>query len=93
MGKDNLVLGIIGGSGVYDIYGVENSEWVKVTTPYGNPSDKIFTGSLNGIKVAFLPTSVFPSTRSSHVAFLSGSDSSKYSIFETALLLALLTIS
>ena len=55
MGKDNLVLGIIGGSGIYDIDGVENSEWVNVTTPYGNPSDKIFTGSINGITVAFLP--------------------------------------
>ena len=55
MGKNNLVLGIIGGSGIYDIDGVENSKWVKVTTPYGDPSDEIFTGSLNGIKVAFLP--------------------------------------
>ena len=45
MGKDNLVLGIIGGSGIYDINGVENGEWVKVTTPYGDPSDEIFTGS------------------------------------------------
>jgi 5'-methylthioadenosine phosphorylase len=55
MGKNNLVLGIIGGSGIYDIDGVENIEWVKVATPYGDPSDEIFTGSLNGIKVAFLP--------------------------------------
>ena len=55
MGKNNLVLGIIGGSGIYDIDGVENIKWVKVTTPYGDPSDEIFTGSLNGIKVAFLP--------------------------------------
>ncbi len=55
MGRDNLVLGIIGGSGIYDIDGVENGEWTEVTTPYGGPSDKIFTGSLNGIEVAFLP--------------------------------------
>ena len=52
---DNLVLGIIGGSGIYDIDGVENGKWVKVTTPYGDPSDEIFTGSLNDINVAFLP--------------------------------------
>ena len=31
---DNLVLGIIGGSGIYDIDGVENGKWVKVTTPW-----------------------------------------------------------
>ena len=55
MGKNNLVLGIIGGSGIYDIDGVENGEWVKVATPYGDPSDEIFMGSLNAIKVAFLP--------------------------------------
>jgi 5'-methylthioadenosine phosphorylase len=55
MSKDKLVLGIIGGSGIYDIDGVENSKWVKVTTPFGDPSDKIFTGSLNGINIAFLP--------------------------------------
>ena len=55
MGRDNLMLGVIGGSGIYDIDGVENGVWVKVTTPYGDPSDEIFTGSLNGIEVAFLP--------------------------------------
>ena len=55
MGKDKLVLGIIGGSGIYDIDGVENGKWVKASTPYGDPSDEIFMGSLNGINVAFLP--------------------------------------
>ncbi|WP_435230366.1 S-methyl-5'-thioadenosine phosphorylase [Pseudopelagicola sp. nBUS_20] len=54
--KDNsFVLGIIGGSGIYDIDGVKNGEWVKYPTPYGDPSDEIFTGILNDIKVAFLP--------------------------------------
>ena len=54
--KDNsFVLGIIGGSGIYDIEGVKNGEWVKFSTPYGDPSDEIFTGILNDIKVAFLP--------------------------------------
>ena len=55
MEKTNFMLGVIGGSGIYDIDGVENGEWVKVATPYGDPSDEIFMGSLNAIKVAFLP--------------------------------------
>lgn len=55
MRKDELVIGIMGGSGIYDIDGVKNGEWIKVTTPYGDPSDEIFTGVLNEIRVAFLP--------------------------------------
>ena len=34
-------LGIIGGSGLYEIEGVENLKWKKVKTPWGNPSDQI----------------------------------------------------
>ena len=48
-------LGIIGGSGVYDIDGLEAAEWVSVTTPWGAPSDQILTGRLQGLAVAFLP--------------------------------------
>ena len=48
-------LGIIGGSGIYEIDGVQNGEWISVNTPFGTPSDEIFTGTLNGIEVAFLP--------------------------------------
>ena len=48
-------LGIIGGSGIYEIDGVANSQWVAVETPFGMPSDQIFTGTLNGVDVAFLP--------------------------------------
>ena len=55
MEKTNFMLGVIGGSGIYDIDDVDKGRWVKVATPYGDPSDEIFTGSLNGIKVAFLP--------------------------------------
>ncbi len=55
MEERDLMLGIIGGSGIYEIEGVENGEWGKVSTPYGDPSDEIFTGALNNIKVAFLP--------------------------------------
>ncbi len=49
------MIGVIGGSGVYDIDGLENAEWQAVKTPWGDPSDEILTGSLNGVKMAFLP--------------------------------------
>ena len=55
MSDGELVLGIIGGSGIYDIDGVDNGQWMKISTPFGNPSDDIFTGMLNDIRVAFLP--------------------------------------
>ena len=48
-------LGVIGGSGIYEIDGVQNGNWVSVETPFGIPSDQIFTGTLNGLDVAFLP--------------------------------------
>jgi 5'-methylthioadenosine phosphorylase len=49
------VIGIIGGSGVYQIDGLENAQWRAVETPFGAPSDEILTGELNGVKMAFLP--------------------------------------
>jgi 5'-methylthioadenosine phosphorylase len=48
-------IGIIGGSGLYDIEGFEDQKWVKVKTPFGDPSDEILTGKLEGRSVAFLP--------------------------------------
>ena len=48
-------LGIIGGSGIYDIDGLEHAEWVKVSSPFGEPSDAILTGVLAGQPMAFLP--------------------------------------
>ena len=48
-------LGIIGGSGLYDIPGLENATWVDVDTPWGTPSDAILTGTLDGVDLAFLP--------------------------------------
>lgn len=48
-------LGIIGGSGLYDIPGLENPAWRTVDSPWGAPSDALLTGSLNGLPVAFLP--------------------------------------
>ncbi|MBR0682028.1 S-methyl-5'-thioadenosine phosphorylase [Roseomonas eburnea] len=49
------MIGFIGGSGVYDLDGLEDREWVKVRTPWGDPSDEILTGRLAGVRVAFLP--------------------------------------
>ena len=49
------MIGVIGGSGVYDISGLEGAEWVAVDTPWGTPSDRILTGSLLGTPMAFLP--------------------------------------
>lgn len=47
-------IGVIGGSGLYNI-GLENCEEVEVDTPFGPPSDKILIGELGGVKFAFLP--------------------------------------
>jgi 5'-methylthioadenosine phosphorylase len=49
------VIGVIGGSGVYEIAGLANTRWVKVSTPFGDPSDELFMGELNGQKLVFLP--------------------------------------
>ena len=48
-------IAVIGGSGIYDIDGLEGAEWVSVDTPWGTPSDQILTGSLDGVAMAFLP--------------------------------------
>jgi 5'-methylthioadenosine phosphorylase len=49
------VIGIIGGSGLYNIEGLTDTEWVKVETPWGAPSDEFLTGHYEGVKVVFLP--------------------------------------
>lgn len=48
-------IGIIGGSGLYDIDGIKDVKNVEVDTPFGKPSDKFITGKLEGKEVAFLP--------------------------------------
>jgi len=48
-------IGVIGGSGLYNIEGIENRNRVKVETPFGNPSDEFDTGELQGREVIFLP--------------------------------------
>ena len=49
------LLGVIGGSGLYQIKGLEVIEKVTVDTPFGSPSDSIIIGKLAGVKLAFLP--------------------------------------
>jgi 5'-methylthioadenosine phosphorylase len=48
-------IGIIGGSGLYEIEGFTKQKWTKVTTPFGRPSDSFLTGELAGREVVFLP--------------------------------------
>lgn len=48
-------IAVIGGSGVYDIDGLENATWLAVETPWGRPSDQVLTGRLNGVEMVFLP--------------------------------------
>ena len=49
------MIGVIGGSGLYEIDGLEGAAWQAVDTPWGNPSDEILTGTLGGVPMAFLP--------------------------------------
>lgn len=49
------MIGVIGGSGIYEMDGLEAAAWVSVQSPWGAPSDHILTGRLDGIPMAFLP--------------------------------------
>ncbi len=49
------VIGIIGGSGLYELDGLVEREWVTVPTPYGEPSDQLLRGRIDGQAVVFLP--------------------------------------
>lgn len=48
-------IGIIGGTGLYQIEGLTRQKWLVVTTPFGSPSDDLLTGQLEGREVVFLP--------------------------------------
>ncbi|MES3099367.1 S-methyl-5'-thioadenosine phosphorylase [Sphingomonas faeni] len=48
-------IGIIGGSGLYAVDGIEDGRWQTVETPWGEPSDAIYTGRIGHVGVAFLP--------------------------------------
>lgn len=49
------MLGILGGSGVYNIEGLANTRWVKAESSFGEPSDEVLVGELDGQAIAFLP--------------------------------------
>ena len=55
MSNRKTMLGIIGGSGVYDIDGLTNIHWEKIESPFGETSDELLFGELNGQKMVFLP--------------------------------------
>jgi len=49
------VIGVIGGSGLYALDGLQDERWVRVLSPFGEPSDDLLFGSLNGVQIVFLP--------------------------------------
>jgi 5'-methylthioadenosine phosphorylase len=55
MSEDTPAIGIIGGSGLYQMEGVENPTEQRVETPFGDPSDAIIGGQMHGRQVYFLP--------------------------------------
>ena len=55
MSNSKPILGIIGGSGVYEIDGLKNKRWKKVPSSFGEPSDELLFGELSGQKMVFLP--------------------------------------
>jgi 5'-methylthioadenosine phosphorylase len=48
-------IGIIGGSGLYELDALEEAQWIAVETPWGAPSDELLIGRLHGVKFVFLP--------------------------------------
>ena len=55
MGKGAAVIGVVGGSGLYAMEGIEGATWRKVDSPFGSPSDEILFGTIDGVEVRFLP--------------------------------------
>jgi 5'-methylthioadenosine phosphorylase len=49
------VIGVIGGSGLYDIPGLQRTAWRRVSTPWGDPSDELLEGFLGDVRCVFLP--------------------------------------
>ena len=50
-----ITVGVIGGSGLYDLPGLAGVETVRLATPFGDPSDEFVRGTLNGVRLVFLP--------------------------------------
>lgn len=55
MPDHEATIGVIGGSGLYDMEGMTDVHYIDVDTPFGRPSDSVVVGNLEGTKVAFLP--------------------------------------
>jgi 5'-methylthioadenosine phosphorylase len=55
MQMTNEVIGVIGGSGLYEMEGMTDVNQVTVDTPFGRPSDEYITGTLDGVRMVFLP--------------------------------------
>ena len=53
--KATPVIGIIGGTGIYALEGLQDSVWHDVDTPFGPPSDQLMRGTLNAVQIVFLP--------------------------------------
>ena len=53
--SDGWTIGIIGGSGLYAIDGLEDAEWRRVDTPWGQPSDELLFGRIGQVNLVFLP--------------------------------------
>ncbi|MFV8834922.1 S-methyl-5'-thioadenosine phosphorylase [Aquisalimonas sp.] len=54
-GRKQAVLGIIGGSGLYDLPGLDNARWERIESPWGEASDEILFAEIDGLPVRFLP--------------------------------------
>ncbi|WCJ57886.1 S-methyl-5'-thioadenosine phosphorylase [Fontisphaera persica] len=55
MNASPAAIGVIGGTGLYDLPGLTQTRWVTLKTPFGPPSDQLLTGTLAGRPVVFLP--------------------------------------
>ena len=51
----NAVLGIIGGSGIYDLPGLEDIREERIESPWGEPSAQVRRGNIAGLPIVFLP--------------------------------------
>jgi len=54
-GETQPVIGVVGGSGIYELGGLDDARWKKVESPFGAPSDQFLFGTLGGIQLVFLP--------------------------------------
>jgi 5'-methylthioadenosine phosphorylase len=74
------VIGILGGSGIYDIDGLAGKAWRRVATPWGEASDELLFGELDGVRCVFLPRHGRGHTRSpSHLNYRANIDALKRS--------------